>query len=61
MIGTIIRLYRAAFRGLPREVWLLAFVALVNRSGSMVLPFFSLYLTRERGMGVVQAGTVLSF
>lgn len=60
MIGTIIRVYRAAFMGLPREVWLLAFVALVNRAGTMVLPFFSLYLTRERDLSVVQAGAMLS-
>lgn len=59
MIRSIARTYRAAFSGLPRELWLLAFIALVNRAGSMVLPFISLYLTQQRGLSVTQAGLVL--
>ena len=34
-------------RGLPREVWLLFTAILVNRAGTMVLPFLVLYLTRS--------------
>ena len=59
MIRTILRTYRAAFSGLPRELWLLAIVALVNRAGSMVLPFISLYLTQQRGFSVLLAGRTL--
>lgn len=60
MIRPLFRLYRDAFSGLPRDVWLLSFVALVNRSGSMVLPFISLYLTEERGLTVSGAGRILA-
>lgn len=60
MIRPLLRLYRDAFRGLPRDVWLLSFVALVNRSGSMVLPFISLYLTQDRGLTISGAGRVLA-
>ena len=60
MIRSILRTYRAAFSGLPRDLWLLAFIALVNRAGSMVLPFIALYLTARRGFSVVQAGQVLA-
>ena len=35
--------------GLPREVWVLFAAAVVNKAGTMVLPFFVLYLTREVG------------
>jgi len=52
--------YRAAFSGLPREVWLLALGAFVNRAGTMVLPFLSLYLTSRLDMSAVEAGRVLA-
>ncbi len=35
-------------------------VLLINRCGTMVLPFLSLYLTGQRGISVAQAGTLLS-
>lgn len=56
----ILRTYHDAFAGLPREVWWLAGVTLVNRAGTMVLPFLVLYLTRERGYGIGQAGGFLA-
>ena len=59
MIRTVLRTYRRAFSGLPRDLWLLALVALVNRAGSMVLPFIALYLTQQRGFSVILAGRVL--
>ncbi len=34
--------------GLPREVWLLCASTLVNRLGTMALPFLVLYLTDGR-------------
>ncbi len=41
--------------GLPREVWALFAASVVNRAGTMVLPFFVLYLTRECGFSAKQA------
>jgi len=60
VIRSILRTYRDAFSGLPRELWILALIALVNRAGSMVLPFITLYLTLQRGFSVVQAGQMLA-
>ncbi|MEZ0484083.1 MFS transporter [Fibrella aquatica] len=54
------QLYRNAYSGLSRPVWLLAGVMLINRSGTMVLPFLSLYLTRHLHYSVEQAGIVLA-
>jgi predicted MFS family arabinose efflux permease len=59
VIRTVLNTYCKAFSGLPRDLWLLALVALVNRAGSMVLPFIALYLTQERGFSVLLAGRVL--
>lgn len=60
MLRRIARLYRDAFSGLPRDLWVLAFIALVNRSGTMVLPFLGLYFTREQGLGVAEAGRLIA-
>ena len=56
-----IRLYRNAYRGLPRSVWLLSGVMLINRCGTMVLPFLTLYMTQHLGFSVEQAGFVMLF
>jgi MFS family permease len=54
------RLYGQLFTGLPREVWLLSLVTFVQRSGTMVLPFLTLYLTQQQGFTVQGAGGILS-
>lgn len=54
------RLYSQLFTGLPRQVWLLCLVTFVQRSGTMVLPFLTLYLTQRQGFSVQEAGAVLS-
>lgn len=51
--------YLASFRGLPREVWILASVAFVHRSGLMVLPFLTIYATTRLGATAPQAGLLL--
>ena len=60
MLGALIESYRSVFRGLSREVWILSLVLLVNRSGTMVLPFLTLYLTTQKGYGPSEAGAVLA-
>lgn len=47
----IVRAYADAFRGLPGDVWRLAAVFFVNRAGTMVLPFLSLYVSQRLGHG----------
>ena len=47
-------------RQLPRGAWLVALASLVNRLGSMVVPFLALYLVRERGYSPAEAGGLLS-
>lgn len=60
MLHRIARLYGEAYRGLPGDVWRLAAVAFIIRSGTMVLPFLALYLTSERGLAPARAGALLS-
>ncbi len=56
----LFNIYRNAYSGLPRSAWLLSAVVLVNYSGSMVLFFMTLYLTRKLGFPVWQAGRMIS-
>ncbi|HEV8578838.1 MAG TPA: MFS transporter [Thermoanaerobaculia bacterium] len=60
MFRPIAAAYRDAFSGLSRSVWLLSFATLINRSGTMVLPFLALFLTQERGFTATQVGQVLA-
>ena len=50
-----------SLKGLPKNIWLICTVALINRAGTMVLPFLALYLTQEIGVGMGKAGLVLTF
>lgn len=56
----LIRLYTKAYAGISPRVWMLSLVLLINRSGSMVLPFLSIYLSAELGFSLAQTGIVLS-
>ena len=60
MLARSIQLYRNAFSGLSREVWLLSLVMLINRSGTMVIPFLTIYLTTDLGFTFGQAGLAMS-
>lgn len=60
MIGQTLRLYRNAYQGLAPSVWLLAGVMLINRCGTMVLPFLTLYLTQHLHYSVTDAGVVMA-
>lgn len=59
MISATAKTYRNAFTGLSKETWLLSLIMLINRSGTMVIPFMTLYLTSpEMGYSVGEAGIV---
>jgi len=60
MLKALIRIYREAYRGLPRAAWMLAAAAFVNSSGTMVIFFLSLYLTQKLHFSTAFAGQALS-
>ncbi|QBQ41440.1 MDR family MFS transporter [Sphingobacterium psychroaquaticum] len=55
----IIQLYINSYKGLSKEAWLLAIVMLINRTGSMVIPFLSMYMSSELNFSKSQVGIVL--
>lgn len=54
------RYYAASFAGFSRSIWLLTFATFVNRAGTMVVPFLSLYLTKDMGLTLEQVGWIMS-
>jgi predicted MFS family arabinose efflux permease len=60
MLSSTARIYKNAYSGLSRQTWLLSLVMLINRSGTMVVGFMSLYVVDGLGMKVSAAGAVMA-
>lgn len=59
MITATAKTYRNAYSGLSGQTWLLSMIMLINRSGTMVIPFMTLYLTSPKmGFSIAEAGAV---
>ena len=52
--------YINTFRGLSKEVWWLALITLINRAGTMVIPFLSLYLTKSLNFSLSDVGWIMT-
>ena len=52
--------YINTFKGLSKEVWWLALVTFINRAGTMVIPFLSLYLREDLGFSYKQVGWIMA-
>lgn len=60
MIRSSLALYRNAYTGLSKSIWWQALVMFVNRSGTMVIPFMTVYLTYHLHYSIAQAGLVMA-
>ncbi|HRF81726.1 MAG TPA: MFS transporter, partial [Flavobacteriales bacterium] len=60
MFTSAFQYYISSFRGFSRAIWLLTLVTFINRAGTMVVPFMSLYLTKDMGLSLEQVGWVMS-
>ena len=58
MLQASFQLYKNAYSGLSKQMWWLAFVVFINRSGTMVIAFLTVYLT-YKGYSLAQAGYVM--
>ena len=50
-----------SYRGIPHVIWFLSMVSLINRCGSMVIAFVTLYLTQYLHFSIEEAGYVMGF
>jgi predicted MFS family arabinose efflux permease len=53
-------LYRNAFGGISKEVWYLSVMQFINRCGTMVFPFLSVYLKDEVSFDMVEVGAAMA-
>ena len=60
MLRPIIQLYKDSFDGLSKDIWWLSLVTLINRSGSIVIIFLTIYLTTSLDFTLTQAGIAMS-
>jgi len=60
MLSATVSLYKNAFKGLSKNTWYLSIVMLVNRSGTMVIPFMTMYCTQQLHFSLPQAGIVMA-
>lgn len=52
--------YLNTFKGLSKEVWWLALITLINRAGTMVIPFLSIYLSDDLSFTLKDVGWIMS-
>jgi predicted MFS family arabinose efflux permease len=55
----IVELYKKSYSGVAREIWLLALISFINRAGSMILPFITIYLNTVKGYSLSVTGLVM--
>ncbi len=60
MLSRTISAYLESYRGLSRSAWLISLASLINRSGTMVLPFLSVYLISDLHFTMEQAGIAMT-
>ncbi|WBX71748.1 MDR family MFS transporter [Tenacibaculum retecalamus] len=52
--------YIETFKGLSTEVWWLALITLINRAGTMVIPFLSIYLSEKLEFSKPDIGWIMT-
>lgn len=55
-LKSVKNVYVTSFEGLSKGIYLLALMMLLNRMGTLILPFLTLYATEELGTTITQAG-----
>lgn len=58
--STLGQTYLNTFKGLSKEVWWLSLITLINRAGTMVIPFLSLYLTTDLNFSLDDVAWIMS-
>lgn len=56
----ILKTYHNSFKGLSVQIWWLSLITLINRAGTMVVPFLSLYLIEDLGFTLSNVGWIMT-
>jgi predicted MFS family arabinose efflux permease len=60
MLQNILHNYRQSFSGLSKQTWLLSLVMMINRAGTMAVPFMSMYVTQSQQRSLSDAGLIIT-
>ncbi|MCW3105848.1 MAG: transporter [Segetibacter sp.] len=60
LMPSILQLYKSAYSGLSKQTWFLSLVILINRSGTMVVPFMTMYATQKLHYSITDAGIIMA-
>ncbi len=60
MVKKTFILYKDSFTGLSTDIWWLAFITFINRAGTMVIPFLSIYLEDDLNLSGPQIGWIMA-
>ena len=60
MLKRQLNAYVKSYQGLSNQIWLLALITLINRAGTMVVPFLSLYLTTNLSFSLSEVGWIMT-
>src|ERR1700748_3320134 len=60
MLTSPFQLYKQAYSGISRNSWYLCLLMLINRSGTMVIPFMTIYCVHVLHFSVTQAGYIMA-
>jgi predicted MFS family arabinose efflux permease len=60
MLYKVFKSYFSKYKGIPKNIWWLSLVNLINRMGTMVYPFMTIYMTRSLGFSISAAGFVMA-
>ncbi len=61
MLSYTIQLYKKAYSGLSLNSWYLCLVMFINRSGTMVVPFMTIYCHKVLHFTLPQSGYIMGF
>jgi len=60
MLKSLYSTFISAFSGINRAVWFLSLAMFINRCGTMVIVFMTIYATKELKYSVEQAGSIMA-
>ncbi len=60
MLHKLYNHWKESYSGIPRVIWYISIVSLVNRCGAFVISFLAIYMTKRLGFPLEQTGYVLT-
>lgn len=57
---TLFKNYLSTFDGLSKEVWWLALITFINRAGTMIIPFLTLYLKDDLKFTIIEVSWIMA-